>query len=56
MSGARPAPGGTPVFARVVVGVDRHEGGRDALALAGLLQEACGGISSRSTSIRSTAV
>jgi nucleotide-binding universal stress UspA family protein len=31
------------VFQRIVVGVDGGEGGRDALALAGLLQRACGG-------------
>jgi len=31
------------VFKRIVVGVDGREGGRDALALAGLLQRACGG-------------
>jgi nucleotide-binding universal stress UspA family protein len=31
------------VFRRIVVGVDGREGGRDALALAGLLQRACGG-------------
>jgi nucleotide-binding universal stress UspA family protein len=30
------------VFRRIVVGVDGREGGRDALALAGLLQRACG--------------
>jgi nucleotide-binding universal stress UspA family protein len=31
------------VFKRIVVGVDGREGGRDALALAGLLQRVCGG-------------
>ncbi|HEY7621173.1 MAG TPA: universal stress protein [Solirubrobacteraceae bacterium] len=31
------------VFERIVVGVDHRAGGRDALALAGLLQRACGG-------------
>lgn len=31
------------VFRLIVVGVDGREGGRDALALAGLLQRACGG-------------
>jgi nucleotide-binding universal stress UspA family protein len=31
------------VFERIVVGVDSRAGGRDALALAGLLQRACGG-------------
>jgi nucleotide-binding universal stress UspA family protein len=31
------------VFARIVVGVDGREGGRDALALAAALQVACGG-------------
>lgn len=30
-------------FARIVVGVDGHEGGADALALAGMLQSAAGG-------------
>jgi nucleotide-binding universal stress UspA family protein len=33
----------TPLFKRIVVGVDGHEGGRDALALAGVLQGTCGG-------------
>jgi nucleotide-binding universal stress UspA family protein len=32
-----------PFFERVVVGVDGREGGRDALALAALLQSVCGG-------------
>jgi nucleotide-binding universal stress UspA family protein len=32
-----------PVFRRIVVGVDGGEGGRDALALATVLQRACGG-------------
>jgi nucleotide-binding universal stress UspA family protein len=32
-----------PMFTRIVVGVDRREGGRDALALALLLQSAGGG-------------
>jgi nucleotide-binding universal stress UspA family protein len=31
------------MFGRIVVGVDRREGGRDALALATLLQGVCGG-------------
>ena len=31
------------VFGRIVVGVDRRQGGRDALALATLLQGVCGG-------------
>jgi nucleotide-binding universal stress UspA family protein len=31
------------VFSRIVVGVDRRQGGRDALALATLLQGVCGG-------------
>jgi nucleotide-binding universal stress UspA family protein len=30
------------VFGRIVVGVDGREGGRDALALAALLQGICG--------------
>jgi nucleotide-binding universal stress UspA family protein len=43
MSVSRPGPRATPVFDRLVVGVDRYEGGRDALALAELLREVCGG-------------
>ena len=31
------------MFTRIVVGVDRREGGRDALALAALLQSVGGG-------------
>ena len=43
-------------FGRIVVGVDRRQGGRDALALAALLQRrGAAASSSRSTSIRSTA-
>jgi nucleotide-binding universal stress UspA family protein len=43
MSGAPPDPGRVSTFGRIVVGVDQHEGGRDALALATLLQGVCGG-------------
>ena len=43
MSGARPHPGSTLEFGRIVVGVDRRQGGRDALALAALLQHEVGG-------------
>jgi nucleotide-binding universal stress UspA family protein len=35
-------PDSAPVFARIAVGVDRRHGGRDALALAALLRDACG--------------
>jgi nucleotide-binding universal stress UspA family protein len=43
MSGVRPDPGSILKFGRIVVGVDRRQGGRDALALATLLQHAVGG-------------
>jgi nucleotide-binding universal stress UspA family protein len=43
MSGAQPDPGNAPMFGRIVVGVDCRAGGRDALALAALLQRVCGG-------------
>jgi nucleotide-binding universal stress UspA family protein len=36
-------PCAAPVFRRIVVGVDGRESGADALALAALLQEVCGG-------------
>jgi nucleotide-binding universal stress UspA family protein len=43
MSGVRPDPGSILEFGRIVVGVDRRQGGRDALALATLLRHAVGG-------------
>ena len=43
MSGVRPDPGSILEFGRIVVGVDRRQGGRDALALATLLQRRLGG-------------
>jgi nucleotide-binding universal stress UspA family protein len=42
MTESRPGDAGAPVIGRVVVGVDRQQGGRDALALAELLREVCG--------------
>jgi nucleotide-binding universal stress UspA family protein len=38
MSAAEGAAAGAPVFGRIVAGVDRRQGGRDALALAALLR------------------
>lgn len=43
MSGVRPDLESVLHFARIVVGVDRRQGGRDALALAALLQHKVGG-------------
>ena len=44
MSGAPPDPKTTTLdFGRILVGVDRRQGGRDALALAALLQREVGG-------------
>jgi nucleotide-binding universal stress UspA family protein len=42
VTGSRPVPD-APAFGHIVVGVDRHKGGRDALALAKLLRGVCGG-------------
>jgi nucleotide-binding universal stress UspA family protein len=42
MSGAERAGASTPVFRRIVAGVDRRQGGRDALALAALLRRVGG--------------
>ena len=41
MSGAADDPDTTCIFGRIVVGVDRRQGGRDALALAALLRDVC---------------
>jgi nucleotide-binding universal stress UspA family protein len=43
MSDAQPDARSAPIFGRIVVGVDCHAGGRDALALAALLQRVAGG-------------
>jgi nucleotide-binding universal stress UspA family protein len=43
MSPSTPDPPGTPAVGCIVVGVDRHEGGRDALALAELLAQVFAG-------------
>ena len=43
MSDAQPDARSAPIFGRIVVGVDCHAGGRDALALAALLQPVAGG-------------
>jgi nucleotide-binding universal stress UspA family protein len=43
MSSAEPDARSAPIFGRIVVGVDCRAGGRDALALAALLQRVAGG-------------
>jgi nucleotide-binding universal stress UspA family protein len=43
VSGAADDPASASTFGRIVVGVDRRQGGRDALALAELLRSVCGG-------------
>ena len=42
MTGRPTDPDSAPAFGRIAVGVDRRQGGRDALALAALLRDVCG--------------